>query len=42
MCNALIVDDNATFRAVIKEILHSRFPTMKIEGERCANYQIVS
>jgi DNA-binding NarL/FixJ family response regulator len=34
MCNALIVEDNATFRVVIREILHSRFPTMKIEEER--------
>ena len=33
MCKTLIVEDNATFREMIKEILHSRFPTMKIEEE---------
>ena len=33
MCKTLVVEDNATFREMIKEILHSRFPTMKIEEE---------
>jgi len=33
MCKTLIVDDNATFRVVIKEILHSHFPGLKIEEE---------
>ncbi len=33
MCNTLIVEDNTTFRAMLKEILHSRFPTMKSEEE---------
>ena len=33
MCNTLIVEDNATFRKMIKELLHSRFPTMKLEEE---------
>ncbi len=33
MCKTLIVEDNATFRKMIMEILHSRFPTMKIEEE---------
>ena len=33
MCKTLIVEDNATFREMIKEILHSHFPTMKIEEE---------
>jgi DNA-binding NarL/FixJ family response regulator len=33
MCNALIVEDNATFRQMIKEVLQIRFPTMKIEEE---------
>ena len=31
MCKALIVEDSATFRGGIKEILHSRFPAMMIE-----------
>ena len=33
MCKTLIVEDNATFREMIKEILHSHFPAMKIEEE---------
>jgi DNA-binding NarL/FixJ family response regulator len=33
MCKTLIVEDNTTFREVLKKILHSRFPTMKIEEE---------
>jgi DNA-binding NarL/FixJ family response regulator len=33
MCNALIVEDNATFREMIREILHSHFPVMKISEE---------
>lgn len=33
MCKTLIVEDSATYREMIKEILHSRFPTMKI-GEK--------
>ena len=33
MCKTLIVEDSATFRETIKEILHSGFPTMKIEEE---------
>ena len=33
MCKTLIVEDSATYREMIKEILHSRFPTMKIEEE---------
>ena len=33
MCKTLIVEDNVTFRKTIKEILHSRFSTMKIEEE---------
>jgi two-component system response regulator DegU len=33
MCKTLIVEDNAPFREMIKEILHSRFPAMKIEEE---------
>jgi DNA-binding NarL/FixJ family response regulator len=33
MCKTLIVEDNAAFRKMIKESLHSRFPTMKIEEE---------
>ncbi len=33
MCKTLIVEDNATYREVIKEILHSHFPTMEIEEE---------
>jgi DNA-binding NarL/FixJ family response regulator len=33
MCKTLIVEDSAAFREMIKEILHSRFPEMKIEEE---------
>lgn len=33
MCKTLIVEDSAAYREMIKEILHSRFPTMKIEEE---------
>ena len=33
MWKILIVEDNATFREMIKEILHSHFPAMKIEEE---------
>ena len=33
MCKILIVEDNVTFREMINEMLHSRFPTMKIEEE---------
>jgi DNA-binding NarL/FixJ family response regulator len=33
MCKTLIVEDDATFRETIKEILYSRFPAMKIEEE---------
>jgi DNA-binding NarL/FixJ family response regulator len=33
MYKTLIVEDNASFRKMLKEILHSRFPTMKIEEE---------
>ncbi len=33
MCKTLIVEDNATFREMIKEILYSHFPAMKIEEE---------
>jgi len=33
MCKTLIVEDNASFREMIKEILHSHFPAMKIEEE---------
>ena len=32
-CRTLIVEDNATFRQMLKEILYSRFPTMAIEEE---------
>ena len=31
MCKTLIVDDNMTFRQMLKESLCSRFPTMEIE-----------
>ena len=31
MCKTLIVEDNATFRQILKESLWSRFPTMEIE-----------
>ena len=34
MCKALIVEDNAPFRHMLKEILRARFPTMSIEEER--------
>jgi DNA-binding NarL/FixJ family response regulator len=33
MCKVLIVEDNSTFRGMLKEILHARFPTMEIAGE---------
>ncbi|RPI99103.1 MAG: response regulator, partial [Deltaproteobacteria bacterium] len=33
MCKILIVEDNATFRQMLKEMLYSRFPTMKIAEE---------
>ena len=33
MCKVLIVEDNTTFRGMLKEILHARFPTMEIAGE---------
>jgi len=33
MCKALIVEDNSTFRKMLKEILNTRFPTMEIAGE---------
>jgi DNA-binding NarL/FixJ family response regulator len=33
MCRALIVEDNAPFRAMLKEILCSNFPGIEIEEE---------
>ncbi|MGZ3493886.1 MAG: response regulator [Thermodesulfobacteriota bacterium] len=33
MCKTLIVEDNVTFRQMLKERLGSRFPTMEIEEE---------
>ena len=33
MCKTLIVEDNPTFRQMLKEILYSRFPTMDIAEE---------
>ena len=33
MCKTLIVEDNVTFRQMLKESLCSRFPTMEIEEE---------
>ena len=33
MCKTLIVEDNVTFRQMLKEILWPRFPTMEIEEE---------
>jgi DNA-binding NarL/FixJ family response regulator len=33
MCKILIVEDNTTFRGMLNEILHARFPTMEIAGE---------
>lgn len=33
MCRTLIVEDNATFRQMLKEILYTRFPAMTIEEE---------
>jgi DNA-binding NarL/FixJ family response regulator len=33
MCRILIVEDNTTFRGMLKEILYDRFPTMEIAGE---------
>jgi DNA-binding NarL/FixJ family response regulator len=33
MCKNLIVEDNTTFRQMLKELLRTRFPTMAIEVE---------
>ena len=33
MCNTLIVEDNVTFRQMLKESLWRRFPTVEIEEE---------
>ena len=33
MCKTLIVEDNVTFRQMLKESLCSRLPTMEIEEE---------
>ena len=33
MCKTLIVEDNSTFRQMLKEILYTRFPTMEIAEE---------
>ncbi len=33
MCNVLIVENNDLFREMIKEVLYSHFPMMKIEEE---------
>jgi DNA-binding NarL/FixJ family response regulator len=33
MCKTLIVEDSAAFRKMIRDVLHSRFPAMKIEEE---------
>ncbi len=33
MCKTLIVEDNVTFRQMLKESLCSRFPTMEIEEQ---------
>ncbi len=33
MCRTLIVEDNPTFRKMLKEILYSRFPMMSIVEE---------
>ena len=33
MCKTLIVEDNATFRQMLKEGLWSQFPAMEIEEE---------
>jgi DNA-binding NarL/FixJ family response regulator len=33
MFKTLIVEDSSTFRQMLKEILHARFPTMEIEEE---------
>ena len=33
MCKVLIVEDNSTFRQMLKEILYTRFPTMEIAEE---------
>jgi DNA-binding NarL/FixJ family response regulator len=33
MFKALIVEDNSTFRQMLKGVLHARFPTMEIEDE---------
>ncbi len=37
MCRTLIVEDNATFRQMLKEILYARFPAMTIEEEPDGN-----
>jgi DNA-binding NarL/FixJ family response regulator len=37
MCRTLIVEDNSTFRQMLKEILYFRFPTMEIVGEPDGN-----
>jgi DNA-binding NarL/FixJ family response regulator len=37
MCRTLIVEDNSTFRGMLREILHARFPTMEIAGEPDGN-----
>jgi len=33
MCKTLIVEDNATFRQMLKEVLYARFPMMEIAEE---------
>ena len=33
MCKTLIVEDNTTFRKMLKEVLGTRFPTMAVEEE---------
>jgi DNA-binding NarL/FixJ family response regulator len=37
MCKVLIVEDNSTFRQMLKEILYTRFPTMEISEEPDGN-----
>jgi DNA-binding NarL/FixJ family response regulator len=37
MCKTLIVEDNTTFRQMLKEILYSKFPTMNIAEEPDGN-----
>jgi len=37
MCKILIVEDNTTFRQMLKEILYSKFPTMNIAEEPDGN-----